>query len=156
MEIKRLSGDKLDDVVFDLSGAYMNYNVPESQIYSSQRRAEEYQDWSDKDGIIHEAINKLTSLEDKEEKLGIDLNFFLSLIIDGAYFKVPKEISAVLRTSYDENEIVYKCPSSAEISKEGVTIEFYDRWDNTVDPEEYFYSINDYGKTWSLREEDLK
>lgn len=99
--------------------------------------------------------NKLGPLEDKEEKLGIDLNFFLSLIIDGAYFKVPKEISDVLRTSYDENEIVYKHPSSAEINKEGITIEFYDRWDNTVDPEKYFYSINDYGKTWASTKEEL-
>ena len=134
----RLTNNELESIVFDFSVAYMNENVPESQIYSVERRKEEYNEWSKKDDMLYNAIQKLGQLEDIEEELGIDLILF---------FKVLK--SENLYWKWEDGKIREADGKSFNFEKK--TIDLYnDSW------ERFIGYIADYGKTWALTKEELE
>jgi len=108
----------------------------------------------DPDVDERKAINKLGELEDIEQKLGIDLVRYLRVRIDGAYFKVPKEICDEFPTSYFEGGIVHLMVK--DITALGVSVWFWDHWDATTESKEWFYPSEDLGKTWALTKEELE
>ena len=82
------------------------------------------------------AYRKLGKLEDLEEELGIDLITLLKALKDGAYIKgYSSKKNLCYRINYRDEGVLYLCP-----------IDIYD---------DYVY-VTDYGKTWSLVEEELR
>ena len=97
--------------------------------------ADEYDYISDLENL-DPIINKLGKLEDLEEELVIDLITLLKALKDGAYIKgYSSKKNLCYRINYRDEGVLYLCP-----------IDIYD---------DYVY-VTDYGKTWSLVEEELR
>lgn len=80
-------------------------------------------------------VDKLGKLEDIEEELGIDLYSLFKVLVDGAWFIIDK------KPIYVRNPIL--CYS--ENYKREIQFRVLFSW----------YSLKDYGKTWSLDKSDL-
>ena len=104
-------------------------------------------------GDAYLIVQKLGQLEDIEERLGIDLVKYLKLQLDGGYFKVPKKVVEEFCTSFKPNQIVNCIPDN--VSPEGITLTYYDKWDNTCEPIKYLYSWANEGNSWASTKEEL-
>lgn len=89
--------------------------------------------------LIEEAVDKLGQLEDLEEELGIDLLTLFKALKNGIWYKGHKDIYFVKGVCLD------------------LVGEFFELW---VEGHKILDGIQirlkDYGKTWSLRKEDLE
>lgn len=57
--------EKAKDIIFDYSSAYMNENVPESEIYGT--RKEKYKEYAEKDSMLYSQLDII----EKELKEGV-------------------------------------------------------------------------------------
>ena len=93
--------------------------------------------------------NKLASLEDIEEKLGLDLDIFIKAMMNGCFFRYGKKITYV---------------RYIELTTAGI-LDLMGLID-PIDPikenkycfckDDIYGILEDYGKTWALTEEELK
>ena len=110
--------EKAKDIISDYSGAYMNLNVPESQIYGT-KKGNEYKDYEEKDNELYKQLGVIETELKRLEKQGEILRIIISKRID--FDKLQRCANA-----YEYNTEVNIENSYEETTRQHITQEEYD------------------------------
>lgn len=114
----------------------------------TEKRGDFYYDLNE--CVVSDCSNKLGSLEDIEEKLGIDLVTVFKALKEGIYYKKDKNAIEHFIPN-DEYHLVLDCNGSIR------KLNYWLLSIIKVDTNEYIndFWVSDYGKTWALTREEL-